>query len=613
MILAKPARPSKVVTVFFALIFAAFTTIFPYIHSVNNPNENVRVYMTMAIVDHGTFRIDEVLDEYGYVNDMSKAPDKSGQMHLYSIKAPAIGLLGVVPYWVFTKVAPHFGMKAPDKTTPMAARYAWFTAAVAVMRFFSVQIPCFAFLIFYERFLRAISSDTALRLITVAAVGVGTNYLAYSLMYVSHTLFGVAAFTSFAIIVRERMRFAVAVERRKWMAFLAGLAAGFATLLEYQAFPVSCALAIYAFTVFYRPARLVSFLSGAGLMAGVLMFYQWRCYGNPLTPGHKMAENPQFAAWHQSGFFGMTVPSWEVFRDLLFSPTFGLFSLSPFLLIGLLAFPFGFLALRRVPRAQKTTLRVANWAWMFAMIALFVPISAAVNWRGGWTLGPRFYGVAPPFFGFGALTAMEMLSGGSRVRRALFRGIAGGLAIAGCVQIGVVGLVYNTFPESVTRPLVQMAIPLVRLGFVPHHAGELVGLTGVAFWYVVAALLALAVLLVVFWPAGDRVATYVPRVVLVLACAALGSIPAFTKPLPNEGGDGAGDLTFFVSSWEPVGRDMISRLREQAERHGPRGPCLWLRLARAEKLVNLHYQSTMHVAKAGADAEARCPKVFWLP
>src|SRR5688572_22387445 len=116
MLTAKDRRParSKVVALFFVLIALPFTLIFPYIHSINNPNENVRVYLTMAIVEHGTFRIDKVLERHGYVNDMARAVDpKTGEPHLYSIKAPAVSFLGVAPYWVMTKVAPLMGKPVP--------------------------------------------------------------------------------------------------------------------------------------------------------------------------------------------------------------------------------------------------------------------------------------------------------------------------------------------------------------------------------------------------------------------------------------------------------------------------------------------------------------------
>ena len=606
MLSPKTARTPGVVTAFFVFTFFVFTCVFPYISSFNNPNENVRIYMTMAVVEDHTFRIDNVLARHGYVNDMAKAPDKAGVPHLYSIKAPLVSYLGVPVYWAFTKIAPHFEHPVPTITSKTEDRAWWFTAVTAVLRLFVLQIPCFLFLVWYERYLREVSKDTALRLTVVAAVGLGTNFLAYSLMFVSHTLFGVAAFVSFALITRERARSrGLSLRRRKSIAFLAGLFAGLATLAEYQAFPVSCALALYAFAVFWRPTRLVPFLAGAGLNAGALMFYQWRCYGNPLTPGHKMAENPAFAAWHQQGFYGLGEPSWETFNELSFSHAFGFFGTSPFMWLGLLAVPFGIFFASGFPREREQG-RVANFAWMFAMLCLWVPISAAVNWRGGWTLGPRFFGGAPPFFGFGALFALEHLSRRSGLRRGILRGIAGGLAIASIVELGFVGLVYNTYPETVTRPLTQMALPLARVGFVPHHAAELFGWKSSTFFYLVVGCLFVAALLAALWPAGDGKKVYALRLTLVIVACVLGLRPAFSDPEPDEIGDGAGDLHFFVASWEPAGRDALSLLRPEAERFGPRGPCLWHRIANLEHIVHMDSEAARDEARAGSTPASSC-------
>src|SRR5665213_3059094 len=160
-------KTPPIVRLFFVLIFFPFTMVYPYIASLNNPNENVRTYMVMAIVDFHTFRIDDVLTRHGYVNDMAKAPDPVTKIpHLYSIKAPALGYMGVPFYWLFEQISPHFGHPVPKATDPPEARKWWFEASTFWLRIFVVQIPCFLFLIVFERFLRSVSSDVALRLMT---------------------------------------------------------------------------------------------------------------------------------------------------------------------------------------------------------------------------------------------------------------------------------------------------------------------------------------------------------------------------------------------------------------------------------------------------------------
>jgi hypothetical protein len=597
----------QIVRLFFVLIFFPFTMVYPYIASLNNPNENVRTYMVMAVVDFHTFQIDQVLARHGYVNDMAKAPDPvTKQPHLYAIKAPALGYMGVPVYWAWTKIAPHFGHPVPKATDPPEAKKWWFQASTFVLRFFVVQIPAFIFLIFFERFLRAYSSDVALRLMTVAAVALGTNYLAYSLMFVSHTWFGIAAFTSFMLITRERaLSRNDSKRRRAKIAFWAGFFAGMASLLEYQAFPVSCVLAIFAFCTFWRPTRLLSFLAGSGLTAAALMFYQWRCYNNPLTPGHKLAENPAFAAYHNQGFYGLDTPSWQTFSDLSFSHGYGFFGTSPFMYLGLLAFPFGLMWAHGTKR-ERGQRRVVTFFWLFAMLSLWIPISAAVNWRGGWTLGPRFFGGATPFFGFGALCALEQLSGNRRGRRAILRGIAGGLLIASVAQLGFTGLVFNTMPEDVTRPLAQIAIPLAHYQFVPHHVMELVGWDSPTFWYFVVGCLITGTLVAAFYRARERLAPYLVRVVVVVIFAIVGIFPAFSTPDVSEKGDGKGALAFFARVWEPPGRDKLAKAKDEAERYGRRGPCMWLRIEMMDRDLNMLSDAARAHQMAGDTQPGEC-------
>ena len=614
MRIAGATRTPRSVVLFFALLCVPFTCVFPYMATLNNPDENVRVYMTMAIVEFHTFRIDKIVERHGWVNDMARAPDpRTQEPHYYSIKGPATGYAAVPFYWAFTKLAPRFGHPVPTTASTPAENAWWLRASVFVTRFFVVQLPCFVFLIWLERWLRRVSADTVLRLCAISAVGIGTNYLAYSLMFVSHTLFAVAAFPAFALITSERLRFSDPRRRRLSRAFLAGVFAGLASLLEYHAFPISCLLALYAATAFWRPTRLIAFSVGGLLNAAALMFYQWRCYNNPLTPGHKMAENPLFASWHKQGFFGLGVPSWQVFRDLSISPTFGFFSLSPFMVLGALAIPFAIFS-RAGSRAERSIRRTATIAWILFMLALWLPISGAVNWRGGWTVGPRFFGAAPPFFAFGALCGLEWIARRGPFARALTRGVAGGLMLAGVLQVGLLALEFNTYPEDATRPLAQVAIPLARAGFVPHHLGELFGWGSRYGWYIAAGALALSALFSALLPRISAVPprarawrAYAVRVGVVIALFWFGIRPSFSAPRPEEGGDGGVSArSGFARGWEPAGRDRISQLRVEAERDGVKRPCLWFKLSDLERSVSWDAEAVRDEKRADATPRSAC-------
>ena len=87
---AQSARTWVVVGLLIAL---AWTLPTPYFNNLNNPNENVRVYMTRAMVEHQTFAIDAIIEEWGYVNDKATFDGR-----MYPGKARGVSLLGVLSY-----------------------------------------------------------------------------------------------------------------------------------------------------------------------------------------------------------------------------------------------------------------------------------------------------------------------------------------------------------------------------------------------------------------------------------------------------------------------------------------------------------------------------------
>jgi hypothetical protein len=597
-------RQGRWVFVFFVLVALPLLGISPYIGVINNPNENVRTYMTMALIEDHTFKLDDVVRRFGWVNDMARVPGKDGQPdHVYSVKGPAVSYAGLPVYWAFRHIAMRLHHTAPSFTWKPEERAWWLRSATFTLRFFVVQIPCFAFLVWFERYLRTTTSDIALRLSAVAAAGLGTNYLAYSSAYLSHALFALAAFLAFALPEMELRR--MPTRRSVGRAFSAGFFCGLATLLEYHALPVSLILALWGLFVFYRPSRLAAFALGGLLNAGAMMLFQWRCFGTPFTPGHKMVETQSFAAEHHKGIFGVLMPAWEPFKNLSVNTGYGFFGTSPYMWLGLLAIPFA-LFYGFGPTRIRRIRRQATFVWFFAMLSLWLVMSGALQWRGGWTVGPRYFGAAPPFFAFGAVCALEKLSRRGPLTRGLTRGLAGGLAIASVVTIGFVSIVYNTLPTNLELPLAQFAIPLARAGFVAHHALEWIGWESSTFWYVAAAALIGAPLLAVLARSKLPWRAYAVQLAVAgLACWA-GLLPQFVKPKPGDP-FAKFDLRSFVQEWEPPGRDRIAHLHIEAERYGARRPCLWYRIADLEDSVSLKPEAAHDAARAEAP-RSTCPR-----
>ncbi len=551
-------KTPAITRLFFALVMGPMFLVFPYLATVNNPNENVRTYMTMALVDHGTLSVDDEIATFGWTNDSAKVPLKNGTFKHVSVKGPANSFFGVPAYLAFEQGAKLFGHRRPSPVDPPEARAWWLRHTTWWLRLLSVQLPCFAFLVFFERWLRAYVRDTGIRLSATAALGLGTNFLGYALMFASHALEASMMFTAFALVERELRRTGNRPAKSSPVtAFVVGLLVGGTVLLEYHALPTAAIFSLFAAYAFRRPKLLGAFVAGGAIHVATMMTFQYFAYGDPFTPGHRMVEDPALAEWHHRGLFGIALPDPEHFALLSVSPTFGFFGTSPFMVLGLLAVPFGLLT---PLRAHKSTAR-ARWVvavWLFAMLALWLVVSAAAPWRGGWTVGPRLLGGAPPFFAFGAAAALDRIARRGKITLAVVRGGAAGLALASVLSIGFVSLVYNSLPENVSRPLVQFAIPLARAGFVAHHVFEWFGFEGVKPWYIPVGCMFAVPFLGLFGRAREKAWTlYVVLGAFVLALG-VGMIPALT------GGEQADvrtiDLRWFTHIWEPAGRDLPAKL-----------------------------------------------------
>src|SRR4051794_30875956 len=100
---------------FFFFVLLPMLCVFPYIRTVNNPNEFVRVFTVMSLVESGSFRIDEQVATFGWTNDMARVKgNDDGIEHYYMVKGPGAVYLGLPGYVVFSKIiAPMLGKKYP--------------------------------------------------------------------------------------------------------------------------------------------------------------------------------------------------------------------------------------------------------------------------------------------------------------------------------------------------------------------------------------------------------------------------------------------------------------------------------------------------------------------
>jgi len=471
------------------LVSLAYLAVAPYFPRINNPNENVRIWMTRAIALDHTFAIDHVTAEWGYVDDKATA-----RGHLYSSKAPGTSLAGVPVMWLQAKLWRACGWPTPSKR-----------AVTFALRYLTV-VPCaLTFLLLFGRWVERRTRSPGARDLLTVAVGLGTLLYPYGILFVGHAQAAMLGFGAFMALAwgpgddeRERRgdrrddhRATPAPSWRLSPARLAaaGALAGAAVVFEYQVVLLSAAVAGLA--AWRARARFGWFLLGALPPAAALGAYHTAVFGRPWAFPYGHLENQTYAhVHHGTGFFGLHAPALEALGTSLFSVSYGLFVFSPFLLVGA-----GLLVKRAVQteRAEAVTL-------LAGAAALVLFLSGMTHWRAGWCVGPRYIAAVAPVLAAGVALQWRWFAGDDRAA-SWRRGLLGGLVAVSVALNGLSAATYPHYPESFDNPVFDLALPAWRAGYVPSGLGHALGLPRLT------ALLPLAAL----WAAALGVALSSPR------------------------------------------------------------------------------------------------------
>lgn len=422
-------------------IASAYLYVFPYFPQIHSANELPRAYLVKAIVEDHTFAIDRGVAAWGATADVSP-----WNGHLYSNKAPGSSLLAVPAYAAVRAVAGE----------PSLAATLW------ICRVFAGIAPMLAFLWLLWGFLARFAPDPAVRRLVVIGYALGSLAMTYSILFYSHQL-GAICIASAWILALD-----VADGRRGLAAMAgAGLLAGAAPLVDYQAVFAALPLAIHVVVRLWRRADVARALAlaaaGAALPIAVLLGYHALCFGSPWRTGYDASTT--FAAFHQRGLLGITELRAEAFWGSLFRHDNGLFALSPW---WLLAIP-GCAALWRIGE-RGAALVAASVALIYVLF-----ISAINFWRGGWEVGPRYITAMLPFLL--PPIAAQLREWAARPVRL---GVAAGLIGVGVAVHVLSSATFPYWPDSVPHPLYDVTFRLIGDGIVAPNLGTAFGLGGIA-------------------------------------------------------------------------------------------------------------------------------------
>src|SRR5262249_2016822 len=149
------------------LVTVAHLLVFPYYARLNNPNENVRIWTTKALVEHRTFSLDAVEREWGFTDDKVAV-----RGHTYSAKAPGLSLLGTPVYLVQARLCRLFGLGPPSKR-----------AVTLALRLFGVGLPLGVFFWAFSGYIGRVTRSRFGRDMLVAGLGLGSLLMPYGVMF----------------------------------------------------------------------------------------------------------------------------------------------------------------------------------------------------------------------------------------------------------------------------------------------------------------------------------------------------------------------------------------------------------------------------------------------
>ena len=477
-----PDRPRWWTPLLTALVGLLLAYSWTYL-DVGAPNERSRIYLAVAMVDHGTLSIDEPMRRFGHMMDLARFEGR-----FYSDKAPGSSVLGAALYWTVRRFS------EPGD---------WDIFALMQLMRHGLMVPLsgLGFLALRRLLRDELGLDAAT--CDLASLGwiLATAAFHYGSAYYGHQIVAVALICALYTALRAR-RLAASNRRAPataaW-AGAAGVAAGLAGLTEYQA-GIPCALlALWlAWALRQHPLALLAF--GAGALPSLLglLAYQNAAFGGPLELSYHHLALEQMQQRHTQGVGGVTLPAWEFFHGGVLSLHRGLVPNAPWLLLGV---PGLWEAWRRGHRGLALLLGTSS-----GLFVLFV--SSSNTWFAGWSFGPR---LLVPILGWMAVLAalgLEALRG-----RWWAEGLARGALVWGLLYNAAMAATFAEPPPEATHPAVDVARTMWDAGRVaPNLASRALDLRGPASVLPLALLTGLALGLLVFlglerMRRGQRLAT----------------------------------------------------------------------------------------------------------
>ena len=451
-------------------------------------SQTSRLDLTLAIVDKGTFSIDDYYQNTGdYAlfeghTYLDKAPGPSFlAVPVYAVLRPILHLAPVQNLMVRIGESPAFAQTLAEGGSGLLLDKIYFMVVLYLVTLVISAIPA-AFLgvmLFNQMTMFGLAWQW--RLALVGIYGLATPAFAFSGAFFSHQLTAFLLFGSFRIFYQM----AVQGKGRSGLIFLAGLMLGWSVISEYPTALIAGGIVIYFLA--QRSLRgKVGWLIFGGLIPGLLlMTYDYSIFHTILPVGYEYS--PNYTEQHSVGIISISTPRLDALWGITFSSFRGLFFLSPVLLGGLVGFWAWF---------RSGVERKVAWLSLWSVAAFILFNGSSVMWQGGFSVGPRYLVPMLPFLVLGLAALTE-----SWGRKTWYCILVGVMSIWSFFAVWTETIGGRSFPDWRQDPLFTYSLPNLQQGNIARNLGMAFGLHGWAS--LLPLLLLIAGLMILFLrPAG---------------------------------------------------------------------------------------------------------------
>jgi hypothetical protein len=429
-------------------------------------NQNSRLDLTMAIVDQGTFRIDDYYENTGdyalfeghYYTEKSIGPSLVAIPFYAAFKG-----FTATPLWSqFLDLARSneaFSATLQEGGTGLLSDKIYFAAAMYVVTFFTVSIPSAIMNVIFYRFLGRFSTNRGLRVFLILMFGLGTNWFTYSGLFYHHPQSTFALLLSFILLFRMRR----SEVGWKWL-WAVGFLWSFALISEYSTVLIVTALFVYTIVFVPDKRRIGPLVAGGAPLVLFFFVYNYICFKTPLPVGYLY--DPNYTELHHTGLVTVTYPKLDILWEITFGRYRGLFFVSPFLLLAVPGFFYFW---------RERQYRAEFWVCLASTVSFILINSSSSVWWGGFAVGPRYL---IPMLPFMTLSIIFFLN---RIRDVTWaRASAYALGILSVLIVWIETISGQSLPDFERNPLFNYSLPRFFAGDIARNVGMVLGLSR---WY----------------------------------------------------------------------------------------------------------------------------------